>query len=63
MQGDREFYQSITGLKDEDLKLDKSSGLDCMNCMTAIPGEVLEDAGDFIYLSDYTCENCNEPLG
>tara|TARA_R100000742_G_C4243120_1_gene62450 strand:+ start:105 stop:311 length:207 start_codon:yes stop_codon:yes gene_type:complete len=60
---DKQFYMAITGLKSEDLKLDKNSGLDCMNCMKAIPEWVLEDAGDFIYLNEYDCENCGEPLG
>jgi len=60
---DAEFYKAITGLSDEDLELDENSQLDCMNCFTEIPQWVLKDAGNVIYLNEYECENCNEPLG
>lgn len=60
---DAEFYKAITGLSDEDLELDGSSQLDCMNCFTQIPQWVLKDAGNVIYLNEYECENCHEPLG
>lgn len=63
MMTDYEFYKAITGLSDEDLELDEHSQLDCGNCFTAIPKWVLKDAGNYIYLNDYTCENCHEPLG
>lgn len=58
---DSEFFKAITGI--ENTELTANDWLDCGNCFTRIPGEVLEDAGDVIYLNEYTCENCNEPLG
>jgi len=60
---DADFYKAITGLSDEDLELDENSQLDCMNCFTEIPQWVLKDAGNVIYLNEYECETCNEPLG
>jgi len=60
---DYEFYKAITGLSDEDLELDENSMLDCGNCFKQIPKEILKDAGNVIYLRDYDCENCGEPLG
>ncbi len=60
---DAEFYKLITGLSDEDLELNEHSQLDCGNCFTSIPKEVLIDAGNYLYLRDYDCHNCNEPLG
>ena len=60
---DADFYKAITGLSDEDLELDENSQLDCMNCFTKIPQWVLKDAGNVIYLNEYECETCNEPLG
>jgi len=58
---DSEFFKAITGV--EDTTLTKDDWLDCGNCFTRIPGEILEDAGDVIYLNEYDCEKCNEPLG
>ena len=60
---DYDFYKAITGLTDKDLELTKDSALDCGNCFTKIPGNILEDAGNAFFLGDYTCEKCNEPLG
>lgn len=59
--GDAEFYKAITGVETTELKGDEI--LDCNNCFTRIPKWVIEDAGDIIYLNEYTCEKCNEPLG
>lgn len=63
IMNDAEFYKAITGLSDEDLELNEHSQLDCGNCFTAIPKWVLIDAGNVIYLNEYVCENCHEPLG
>tara|TARA_B100001778_G_scaffold300729_1_gene276305 strand:+ start:495 stop:674 length:180 start_codon:yes stop_codon:yes gene_type:complete len=57
---DAEFYKAITGV--ESTELTGEEDLDCGNCFTSIPKEVLVDAGDIVFLRDYECESCNEPF-
>jgi MinD superfamily P-loop ATPase len=56
---DKEFFSAISGVEDTELTGDEL--IDCGNCMVRIPKEILQDAGDYIFLNEYTCENCNEP--
>lgn len=56
---DSEFYKAISGA--ETTELTGEELLDCGNCFKRIPKEILEDAGDIIFLNEYECENCGEP--
>jgi MinD superfamily P-loop ATPase len=49
-------------MTEEDMQFNEKSQMDCGNCFTAIPNEVLVDAGELFFLGDYDCENCGEPL-
>lgn len=57
---DAEFYKAISGVEDTELTGDEI--LDCGNCFTRIPKHILEDAGDVVFLNEYNCEKCHEPL-
>ena len=62
MTANYEIYKTITGMTEEDMQFNEKSQMDCGNCFTAIPNEVLVDAGELFFLGDYDCENCGEPL-
>ena len=58
-----DIFQMFTGMSEEEMQFTGDEFMNCGNCFTRIPKDILIDAGELFFLSDYTCEKCNEPLG